>query len=203
MNELIKITNNGVSARELHELLEVKHLFRNWITNAIRDYGFIENVDFSYFYTESTGGRPKKEYAISINMAKELSMVSKTKKGREMRAYFIKCEEIAKNAYISFQSMRLAGKEVRKTLTDTIKESPENKRMHGKGYLNFTRLVYSIAGIKYTKQDNFRDTLSSIDLDRVKTIEKMMDALLSIGKQYGDIKETLSHIFTDKTQELT
>jgi len=202
MKELIKITDDGVNARELYEHLEIKHLFRNWITNAIRDYGFIEHDDFSYFFNESTGGRPKKEYAISINMAKELAMVSKTKKGREARAYFIKCEEISKNAYINYKSTRLAGIETRKSLTDVVKDSGENERMHGRGYSNFTKLCYKLAGIEYIKQDNFRDTLPAADLERVKTIEKMMDALLSLGKQYGEIKDTLSKIFTVKQVEV-
>lgn len=101
--ELIKITEqNGqraVSARELHQFLEVKSDFNNWIKNRISDFGFIENEDFVVFvknYENSNGGRPLKEYAISIDMAKELSMVERNEKGKLARLYFIEMEKKAK-----------------------------------------------------------------------------------------------------------
>ena len=52
MKELVKITNDAVDARELYQFLEVKHKFRDWIRNSIRDYGFKAETDFSYFFSE-------------------------------------------------------------------------------------------------------------------------------------------------------
>lgn len=97
MNELIKIEAHetlmqAVNARDLHAFLDVKTDFKNWIVRRIEEYGFIEESDFRSFLTESTGGRPAREYAISIDMAKELSMVERNEKGREARQYFIECE---------------------------------------------------------------------------------------------------------------
>ena len=79
MTELIKITTNDegkqlVSARELHEGLEIKTRFNDWVNRMI-EYGFEEGIDFSSFLSESTGGRPSKDYIITIDMAKELCMV--------------------------------------------------------------------------------------------------------------------------------
>lgn len=102
VNELIKIIdNNGkqaVSARELHEFLESKQDFSTWIKRKIAKYGFEENVDFSTFhnFVEREGTQLKSksiEYAISLNMAKELAMIENNEKGRQVRKYFIKCEE--------------------------------------------------------------------------------------------------------------
>ena len=103
MKELIKVTEkNGkraVNARDLYNFLEVKSDFNNWIKNRIYEYGFVENQDFVVFvknYEHPKGGRPFKEYALSIDMAKELSMVEKTERGRQARRYFIEMERVAK-----------------------------------------------------------------------------------------------------------
>jgi len=98
MKELIKVTENEngegvVSARELHAFLEVGTHFKDWVVRRIQEYGFQEDRDFSSFLSESPGGRPSKEYAITLDMAKELSMVERTEKGRQARRYFIACEK--------------------------------------------------------------------------------------------------------------
>ena len=102
MNELIKITEKdgqrAVSARELHQFLEVGRDFSNWIKGRIEVYEFIENQDYEVFAQigeNSNGGRPSKEYALTLDMAKELSMVEKTEKGKQARRYFIEMEKIA------------------------------------------------------------------------------------------------------------
>ena len=104
MNELIKITEqNGkraVSARELHHFLESNQKFADWIKNRIDKYGFIENQDYQVFHNfmnNPNGGRPLIEYALSIDMAKELSMVEGNEKGKEARRYFIACEKAVKS----------------------------------------------------------------------------------------------------------
>jgi len=99
MTELIKITeSNGrkaVSARELHRFLESKQQFGDWIKNRIHEYGFVENQDFEVFHNSMKnpkGGRPLKEYILSVDMAKELSMVEGNAKGKQARKYFIDIE---------------------------------------------------------------------------------------------------------------
>lgn len=102
-----------VNARELHEFLEVRRDFSNWIKGRIKTYGFRENQDFvrvfDNFIKRETGatikevfaktgenpngGRPAIEYHLTIDMAKELSMVERTQKGRQARQYFIECEK--------------------------------------------------------------------------------------------------------------
>ena len=111
MTELIKITeHNGqraVSARELHQVLGSKQEFANWIKSRIDKYGFIENQDyqvFDNFIKNPEGGRPLKEYVLSIDMAKEIAMVEGNERGRQVRQYFIKCErELRQAALPSYQ----------------------------------------------------------------------------------------------------
>lgn len=100
MKPLIKtIEHNGntsVSARNLHQFLEVGRDFSNWIKGRISEYGFIENQDFEVFANfgeNPKGGRPTKEYILSMDMAKELSMIERSNKGKQARMYFIECEK--------------------------------------------------------------------------------------------------------------
>ncbi|WP_404977257.1 antA/AntB antirepressor family protein [Bartonella sp. AU55XJBT] len=88
-----------VSARDLHTFLEVKRDFSNWIKDRINKYSFIENKDyivFANFGENLQGGRPSKDYHLTLSVAKELSMVENNKKGREARLYFIECERLLK-----------------------------------------------------------------------------------------------------------
>lgn len=83
---------NSADARELHAFLNSEQEFANWIKNRITQYGFLENQDY-IIKTTYTGRRPRKEYFITLNMAKELCMVENNAKGKEARQYFIKCEQ--------------------------------------------------------------------------------------------------------------
>jgi anti-repressor protein len=85
----------SVDARDLHRFLEVRTEFKDWILRRIADFGFSEDSDFSSFLSKSTGGRPSKEYSLSLDMAKQLSMVERTEKGKQARQYFIACEKRA------------------------------------------------------------------------------------------------------------
>lgn len=99
MNPLINITQNDhnesvVSGRELHEFLEVKTPYHIWF-ERMTEYGFTENVDFIGFEQKSSklGGRPSVDHALKLDMAKEISMIQRTAKGKEARQYFIQVEK--------------------------------------------------------------------------------------------------------------
>lgn len=95
MNELIKITYHNdqpaVSARELHEFLEVGTHFKDWFPRMC-EYGFKEGEDFCSFLSESTGGRPAQDAVLSIDMAKEICMLQRNEKGKLARQYFLALE---------------------------------------------------------------------------------------------------------------
>lgn len=90
-----------VNARDLHGFLEVGKDFSTWIKDRIDQYDFVENQDFvcsPVSGSEGRGGHNRKDYHLSIDMAKELSMVERNHKGKEARQYFIECERRAKAA---------------------------------------------------------------------------------------------------------
>lgn len=94
---------NSVNARELHAFLESKQKFADWIdAKVINNPFFKETVDFIVFRNimknteETKGGRPRIEYALTIDTAKKVSMAEQTAKGEEVRTYFIQCEKTLK-----------------------------------------------------------------------------------------------------------
>lgn len=95
MADLIKVDYSGerpaVSARELHEFLEVKTAFKDWFPRMC-EYGFIEGNDFCSFLSESTGGRRGLDAAVTIDMAKEICMLQRNEKGKQARQYFLQLE---------------------------------------------------------------------------------------------------------------
>jgi len=100
ISALVAISNREVGddlvqtadARQLHGFLENRDAFANWIADRIRQYDFVEGVDFATYLANSKKGRPSKEYAVSLDMAKELAMVERNDRGKQARRYFIECE---------------------------------------------------------------------------------------------------------------
>lgn len=96
MNELIKVDYTTdrptVSARDLHEFLEVKTPYDKWFPRMC-EYGFSEDMDFSTFLSESTGGRPAQDAQLTIEMAKEICMLQRNERGKQARQYFIQLEK--------------------------------------------------------------------------------------------------------------
>lgn len=89
-NQPVQLCN----ARELHTFLEIQTRYNDWIKNRINEYGFIQDEDYLVI-TERTNGRPRKEYHITLDMGKELGMVERNERGRQIRKYFIECERRA------------------------------------------------------------------------------------------------------------
>lgn len=87
-----------VDARELHEFLEVGARFNDWIERRIEQLDLRDGIEFSSILskTSEAGGRPKTEYAITVDTAKHLGMVEKNEKGKQLRDYFITVEKEAK-----------------------------------------------------------------------------------------------------------
>lgn len=96
MDSLIKVSYDNdrptVSARELHDFLEVKTAYKDWFPRMC-DYGFSEGIDFCSFLSESHGGRPAQDAQLTIDMAKEICMLQRNERGKQARKYFIQLEK--------------------------------------------------------------------------------------------------------------
>ncbi|MEA1171993.1 antA/AntB antirepressor family protein [Escherichia coli] len=87
-----------VNARDLHSFLGVGRMFAHWVKERIAEYGFVESQDYILIcqngQTKGRGGnRRSKDYHLTLDTAKELAMVERNEKGRQIRRYFIECEK--------------------------------------------------------------------------------------------------------------
>ena len=84
-----------VSARDLHTALEIGTAFRQWFPR-ICGYGFSEETDYRKVYQKcdsSRTGQMEVDYLISMDMAKHICMIQRTKKGMMYRQYFLELEK--------------------------------------------------------------------------------------------------------------
>ena len=178
MEEIIKITqHNGkraVNARELHQFLESKYQFANWIQERITKYGFVENQDYEVFkenLKNSNGGRPQIEYALSVDMAKELSMVENNEKGSLARKYFIECEKIARKvAMASYQI-----EDPIKRAERWIEEQKEKKALEAKNQEMQPKAHYFDELVERSLLTGFRDTAKELGLKQSEFIKILID----------------------------
>jgi len=96
--ELIKIETSSegiktVNARDLHSFLEIGKDFSTWVKGRIEQYDFEENIDYMVLKSIPQNGGTAIDYHLTLDMAKELSMVERNDKGRQARKYFIECEK--------------------------------------------------------------------------------------------------------------
>lgn len=100
MNQLITVNLNDnqepvVSGRQLHETLEVNTEYKKWFSR-MSEYGFEENQDFVRVTQKcpTPGGiQNVTDHVIKLDMAKEIAMIQRTDKGKEVRLYFIQVEK--------------------------------------------------------------------------------------------------------------
>lgn len=104
MTTLIPITQTedgrqAVSGRALHTFLQVQAHYKDWFPRMVA-YGFTEGEDYvlnsERVSREGRGTVERKDHVLTLDMAKELSMIQRTDRGRQARAYFLECERKAK-----------------------------------------------------------------------------------------------------------
>ena len=101
MNEIINVSVNDnqepvVSGRQLHEALGVHSNYTTWF-DRMTEYGFTENEDYvllSNFGNQTgRGGHNKVDHIIKLDMAKEIAMIQRSDRGKQVRQYFIQIEK--------------------------------------------------------------------------------------------------------------
>lgn len=96
-NELVPVyvTSTGekvVYGSELHEVLQVKSNYRDWIRNRLSECEAIENKDYEAAKILAPSGQTMKEHIIKLDTAKEMAMLERNEQGKRVRQYFIRVE---------------------------------------------------------------------------------------------------------------
>ena len=136
MNELIKITYNNdrpaVSARDLHDFLEVGARFNDWFPRMC-EYGFAGGEDFNLLKIErvqNEGGRlvtrTVDDAVLTIDMAKEICMIQRNEKGKLARQYFLQIEKDWNSPEkVMARALQIAGDKLKKLEAKVEADAPK------------------------------------------------------------------------------
>ena len=137
MNEIIKVNQETmtVSARELHDALEVQKRFSAWFeTNS---QGFVYGEDFTSVPTSTVVNngavRELEDYQCSVDMAKHICLMSRTDKGKQCRQYLIDLEKAWNTPeQVMARALKIADQTIAKLTADNSLLLEDNKRMKPK-----------------------------------------------------------------------
>ena len=98
-NQLVPVyeTSTGekvVYGSELHEVLGAPSVYREWAKRRLTDIDAVENEDYTTVEIPTvSGGAPRKDHIIKLDTAKEMAMLERNEKGKQVRRYFIAIEK--------------------------------------------------------------------------------------------------------------
>ncbi len=214
----------AIDARGFHSFLGVGRDFSNWIKDRIELGLFIEGKDYVVFASlgeNHQGGRPLKEYGLSISMAKELSMLERNEQGKLARKYFIECEErlvaVAPEQHqISVANWRKARIETRyyhKIMCDALalSRAKQGKDTNANHYTNEANMLYGLLLGTTAKKwmsskgltGELRKHLTADQLEHLAYLESTNITLIELDMNYQQRKEKLTELFKRRLLEMT
>ncbi len=179
MNELIKVTyendNPTVSARDLHEFLEIDTRYNDWFKRMC-EYGFSEGTDFySILSKTNVTGRPSYDHALTIDMAKELCMLQRNEKGKQARQYFITLEKKWNTPELVFaRALKLAERKIDNLQIEVAQKNQLIGELQPKA--NYVDIILNNKGLV---------TITQIAKDYGMSGRKMNKLLHEYGVQYN------------------
>ncbi len=206
----------AVDARELHTFLEVGRDFSTWIKDRIEQGMFVEGKDYILTLTK-TGERSnviQKDYAISVSMAKELSMLERNEPGKLARRYFIECEErlVAaapeqhQIAVLNWRNARIETRDYQKLMVAalSLSRARQGKDTDANHYSNEANMLYRLLLGTTAKKwmtskgltGEVRKHLSSDLLKHLAYLERTNTTLLEMDLSYAQRKLQLTNLFT-------
>lgn len=180
MDELIPLTTTGggvqaVLGRDLHDFLGVESRYNDWFARMI-EYGFEEGADYATQKQVADANRGfvpggnRIDHVISLDMAKEISMLQRTEKGKQARRYFLECERVARQK-AAFKPQELSRMDLIQLAYGAEKDRQEEKKKRIEAERQ--------AGVMRPKAEAYDTFLSDEGLYSVASVAKM----LGVGPQ--------------------
>lgn len=213
MNDIIKVNYNTdqptVSARELHEFLEVKTAYKDWFPR-MREYGFAKGRDFNPLKNEQVrfeGNRRSKTHRrrcrITIDMAKELCMLQRNERGKQARQYFLQLERDWNSPEkVMARALQIAEKKINTLSAELSKATVQNTIMQPKSDY-FDELV------ERNTLTNFRETANQLGVGQKVLVNFLLEKKYIYRDKKGKIMPyadkndglfTIKECFNEKTQ---
>ena len=198
MYELIKVKYDNesplVSGRELHEFLEVETPYTMWFKRMC-EYGFVEGADHITILLDGEGvgkSATKTDHAITLDMAKELSMIQRSEKGKEARQYFIAVEkEWNSPERVMARALQIA----ERTIQSLSVENDKQKQLIGElqPKADYVDYILSSTGTMTISQIAADYGMSATALNKILRDEKIQR---KVGDQWILYKEHMNNGYT-------
>lgn len=211
-----------VNARELHFALGIKKKFSDWIKHYVKDYtGFHcesdivslehpENYDYFTYEVKATNKRGRSmEYILSLDVAKEIAMMTRNIMGKEVRKYFIKAEKLLKQIALTqvpviddskekiAQALIISQdlvKEREKQLKRALQNSAYNKKIN----VQLRREIKQLKANQISKEEQLKMFDDSILKEKEAEIEYLEDSIERLEDQNAQLQSRISHLINVK-----
>lgn len=172
-----------VSARELYEKLEIKSRFNDWF-NRMREYGFVENEDYKAITQKKVTAQGNEseytDYAVSVDMAKQICMLQRNEKGMQYRRYLLDVERRFKEKQTAeYKQIRDKSKAVRNLFAEPLNNHGIKENYE---YINITRNMKKPFGITAKKKD-----MTKSELTKITASEFLAEAMLDDEYGYSEV----------------
>ena len=210
MNELINfnIQSEGeqltLSARDLHEALQIKTQFKDWFPR-ICEYGFTEGEDFNPLKKERVQmegwrqvAREVTDYEITIEMAKQICMLQRSDLGKQYRQYFIQLEKDWNSPEkVMARALSIARKQLESIQGDVKRLESENSALVVQNEIYRPKAEYFDELVDRKLLTNFTDTAKELGVKRKKFIQFLLEHKYIYRDKAGNIKPYAQYADTD------
>lgn len=202
---LVEIMRMGKEEVTVVTSLDVAETFSREHKNVLRDIRELQcsedfrrlNFEQSEYLNEQNHKQPM--FYMTRDGFTILVMGYTGEKAMKFKEAYIRQFNAMEKVLIGKLREREKGIAVRQALTNALKESQENERMHGYAYSTYTDVIYkSLFGksakqfrdeLGITKKDDLRDYFDADDLKKIQSKEMLVSGLIDCGWGYGEIKE--------------
>lgn len=181
-----------VNAKILYDFLEIEEDYTEWISFIIKDRALIKSVDYE--------GTELSNYFVTMKTAKEIGMYTPNQKGRQIRRYFIKCEEVLKKVkkiVNKKDSSSIFYKALFTALNDDF-NIIENEFDMIYGVLFAETKEHFPVSSNIDIKEPLRDYLSDEEIKRIEWLQQRDTLLIEMGLSFEERKDKLKELYDKK-----